>query len=966
MAKKNLLLVDADSKSLRMLEVSLRKSGFSVTTAISASDARDKVKLSQPDLIITDTKLPGDENGFELVANLKSTAETSSIPIIFLSSENKLEQKVTGLELGVEDYLTKPIYIREVLTRVRVLLEKREKAQLERRERSATFAGSLGEMGLVDLMQTVEIGRKTGRLFIESRNQKGSISFREGKVADARCSRLSGERAFYRMLVWNDGVFSMEFGAHDEPDVIELSTQGLLMEGMRRVDEWGRLLEQLPPLDRAFEIDYGELVERLAEIPDEINGILRLFDGRRTLLDVVDESDFGDLEALEIASKLFFEGLIFDVTDRPADESEPAPQQVAKIEAWLEGGEDGADIDDGAMLENTRLEPTLPPTMLEDDHAVSAPPAILSTLPSPASARASTVPRLAELTPDGEIVPGSSAQQSNASTPPMAAASLPSVPPPRTFSQISRVPGFMTTTQPTPTPMPPRTATPMPTPQAPPRPLPTPEAEVPEPRAVAPRAAVNATAWSSLPKAGGDEDGWEDVVAPSDGVNEDGDDLGLSDDQGKGPRVELGSHEPDLAGQVAAALPPELASEGGSSFEDEPRNLAQTPTPSRAPDTIADEPALRASTSAPPTIINPVQAGAPTQADVPTMVPGDAKPDAGGLANVVELPRRPSSSALPAVGLSAASDIEDELFHQAIETTPIDRRPPRPPPATDLGIGSMPEPSVALSPPATSPASSAPPKPAAGAAEGEPATAQIARDLGERIHTVRTAVDIPRPPRQGPSPAMLAAGVVTIIGGVLFGIFLAGQFRDDRPAQGGALGDAGSLLAAPPDAGSQPITSATLPPIVDAGAQPSATVDAGSAVVVAASADAGPSSDDPDAPFVARMKAADAASKRGEFVKAIREYKAALALKPTSVAVHLGLGNAYYELDSNDTALMHIEKARALAPRDPQVYVLLGAVYQTLGRKDDAIGAYQRYLALAPTGKFARDVKGILKGLGAP
>src|SRR5687768_2296583 len=228
MAKKNLLLVDADSKSLRMLEVSLRKSGFSVTTAISGQDAREKVKLSQPDLIITDTKLPGEENGFELVANLKAAQETAAIPIIFLSSENKLEQKVTGLELGVEDYLTKPIYIREVLTRVRVLLEKREKVQLERRERSATFAGSLGEMGLVDLMQTVEIGRKTGRLHIETRNQKGTISFREGKVCDARSNRLGGERAFYRMLVWNEGVFSMEFGPHDDPDVIELSTQGLL------------------------------------------------------------------------------------------------------------------------------------------------------------------------------------------------------------------------------------------------------------------------------------------------------------------------------------------------------------------------------------------------------------------------------------------------------------------------------------------------------------------------------------------------------------------------------------------------------------------------------------------------------------------------------------------------------------------------------------------------------------------
>ena len=455
-AKKNLLLVDADSKSLRMLEVSLRKSGFSVTTAVSAADARDKVKHSQPDLIITDTKLPGEENGFELVANLKANAETSGIPIVFLSSENTLEQKVTGLELGVEDYLTKPIYIREVLTRVRVLLEKKEKERLERRERSATFAGSLGEMGLVDLMQTVEIGRKTGRLHIETRNQKGTIAFREGKVCNARTARLSGERAFYRMLVWAEGVFSMDFGPHDEPDVIELSTQGLLMEGMRRVDEWGRLLEQLPPLDRVFEIDYGELVDRLAEIPDEINGILRLFDGRRTLIDVVDESDFGDLEALEIASKLFFEGLIYDVTDRPTEELEPAPQQVQKIEQWLDAGAaadepllGGAhDID----VDTARLEPTTPPMPADE-----APPA-----PRPRNPSQPPV-GFAELTdfdvPTSEVLVPPRLPPSE----PGRAGGMPTVPPLRESASLadgepSRVPGFRAeTARPSPRPLPART-----------------------------------------------------------------------------------------------------------------------------------------------------------------------------------------------------------------------------------------------------------------------------------------------------------------------------------------------------------------------------------------------------------------------------------------------------------------------------------------------------------------------------
>jgi protein O-mannosyl-transferase len=105
-------------------------------------------------------------------------------------------------------------------------------------------------------------------------------------------------------------------------------------------------------------------------------------------------------------------------------------------------------------------------------------------------------------------------------------------------------------------------------------------------------------------------------------------------------------------------------------------------------------------------------------------------------------------------------------------------------------------------------------------------------------------------------------------------------------------------------------------------------------------------------------------ARAGNFAKSVKEYKAALVIKPSSLVAHLGLGNAYYELDTNDAALVHLEKARAIAPRDAQVHLLLGAVYQSSGRKEDAITAYKRYLEIAPEGKYARDVKGILKGLG--
>ncbi len=78
---------------------------------------------------------------------------------------------------------------------------------------------------------------------------------------------------------------------------------------MRRAEEWGRILEHLP-LDRVFQIDYRLLSDRLAEIPDDANEILRLFDGRRTLAQVIEEAGHEDLAGARILSRLFVEKII--------------------------------------------------------------------------------------------------------------------------------------------------------------------------------------------------------------------------------------------------------------------------------------------------------------------------------------------------------------------------------------------------------------------------------------------------------------------------------------------------------------------------------------------------------------------------------------------------------------------------------------------------------------------------------
>ena len=206
MARQNLLLVDGYARNLRVLEVSLRKAGFSITTAGSAEQGLQYLEHAEPDLIISDTQLRGGD-GFEFCRSVKQDPRWAAIPFIFLTSAGELEDKVRGLELGVEDYLTKPIYVKEVMTRVKMLLQRKQQERIGRKDARTKFSGQLADMAIVDLLQTIEISRKSGTIELETDLGNATVWFRDGKVIDAQMGRLAAAAAVYRLLGISEGTF---------------------------------------------------------------------------------------------------------------------------------------------------------------------------------------------------------------------------------------------------------------------------------------------------------------------------------------------------------------------------------------------------------------------------------------------------------------------------------------------------------------------------------------------------------------------------------------------------------------------------------------------------------------------------------------------------------------------------------------------------------------------------------------
>jgi DNA-binding response OmpR family regulator len=314
--KQNLLVVDADPRSLRVLEVSLRNAGYNVAGCPSVGKALEILHANKPDLILSDTTF-SDLNGFEFVEQLRQNSEWLHIPFMFLSSDGSIESKIRGLELGVEDYLTKPIYIREVVARVGIELARQARAGLAHKSTDARtrFSGSLSEMSVVDLLQTIDVSRKSGVLTLVSTDgQAGMISFDSGAVINATVEDLVGEDAVYRHLLWRDGTFDLEFRRVSLSErTVHRTTQALLMEGMRRLDEWSRLSELLPSFDTVLEVDAQMLRERLRDMPDDQNDMVRLIDGQRTVDEVLREHGGDHVDALRKVVDLYFEGMVREV-----------------------------------------------------------------------------------------------------------------------------------------------------------------------------------------------------------------------------------------------------------------------------------------------------------------------------------------------------------------------------------------------------------------------------------------------------------------------------------------------------------------------------------------------------------------------------------------------------------------------------------------------------------------------------
>ncbi|MBJ8340367.1 response regulator transcription factor [Antrihabitans sp. YC3-6] len=122
---------------VELLSVSLRFQGFEVSSAANGAEGLDKARSFRPDAMILDVMMPG-MDGFGLLRRLH--ADGIDAPVLFLTARDELDDKITGLTLGADDYVTKPFSLEEVVARLRVILRRAGKGAGEVRSSRLTFA----------------------------------------------------------------------------------------------------------------------------------------------------------------------------------------------------------------------------------------------------------------------------------------------------------------------------------------------------------------------------------------------------------------------------------------------------------------------------------------------------------------------------------------------------------------------------------------------------------------------------------------------------------------------------------------------------------------------------------------------------------------------------------------------------------------------------------------------------------
>jgi CheY-like chemotaxis protein len=230
----DVLVVD-DNASIRELMVQSLAPLARVEAVGSGLEALARAQKRVPDLVVCDYRMPG-LSGMELLGKLSGMAPRAAV--VMLASRADIAGPLASCSAKVEEFIEKPFFIEDATSRIKRVLDRVVLSKVTQDAADSTSVrGTLAQMSVVDLLQTLDIGRKSCSLVLTRDGERSEMLFHDGQLVHATLGTLSGEAAVYKVVAWNEGAFQIDFERRECPRTVTHSTQSVLLEALRLFDE---------------------------------------------------------------------------------------------------------------------------------------------------------------------------------------------------------------------------------------------------------------------------------------------------------------------------------------------------------------------------------------------------------------------------------------------------------------------------------------------------------------------------------------------------------------------------------------------------------------------------------------------------------------------------------------------------------------------------------------------------------
>lgn len=301
-----ILLVDSRQQVIDSFNTINWGEEFSVEICASGQEGLSYLKEQPVHLIYLANQLSDMESGQFLIRKNRIRG-SEKIPVVLLSDEANYKIRIQQMLEGVDDYFIIPFNPRELEIRARILLREIYSITSIHRSAAKGFSGNLTEMNLLDLFQTLELGRKTGIIHLQRGLQEARIYVVDGLVYDAEWDNKVSEEALFRLFTWTEGHFFVAFEPVTRDRQIRISAPELTMRGMKILEEWEKLCSDFPNFNMV-----PQMKQSLNEddVKPDWHKIVPLIDGMRNLQRIIELSPVDEMQTLTFIRQMQIQGYL--------------------------------------------------------------------------------------------------------------------------------------------------------------------------------------------------------------------------------------------------------------------------------------------------------------------------------------------------------------------------------------------------------------------------------------------------------------------------------------------------------------------------------------------------------------------------------------------------------------------------------------------------------------------------------